>query len=111
MPNPISNVQPEPTLNPQDLFTFLEEHDDFPASGQRLAEEARERGSSPELVQFFEAIPGTLNTHAEVVKHAIKPTEPPYGQTLDLSPDATPAEPFPAPDDLPTLEISDITQE
>jgi hypothetical protein len=96
-------AQPEPAINPQNLFSFLAEHDDYPVSGQRLAQEARQAQAGTDVVEFFEGIPVTLNNESEVVEHAVKPTEPPYGKTLDLTGRATETSPTEA-----TLELSDI---
>ncbi len=75
----------KPDINPNDLFAFLEGHDDYPVSGQHLADTARAEGAEPELVEFFDALPGTLANESEVVKHAVDPNESPMGRTLDFS--------------------------
>jgi hypothetical protein len=98
--------QTENVLDPQDLFAFLAKHDEYPVSGLRLAETARAEQTAPELVDFFEALPGTLSSEAEIVAHAVKPTEAPYNATLDVS-GGEPTEPYVSPDDA-TLQIDDI---
>jgi hypothetical protein len=107
MPQPSSDSK----LDPQQLFEFLGTHEAYPISGFHLAQEARQSGASDELIRFFEAIPGTLNSHSEVVAHAIKPTEPPYGKTLDLTKTPGDAQPPDISDETATLQITDITQE
>lgn len=94
------------SIDPQNLFKFLEEHDEYPASGQRLADEARETEAPADVVKFFEDIPVTLESESDVVEHAMKPDEPPYGTTLDMSSRA----PEPAQDEA-TLEIADIVSD
>ncbi|MDF2461641.1 MAG: hypothetical protein K0S68_1044 [Candidatus Saccharibacteria bacterium] len=101
--------QPENVLDPQDLFAFLAKHDEYPVSGLKLAEAARSEDAAPELAEFFEALPGTLESESEIVSHAVKPYEAPYNATLDVS-GGEPTEPYVAPDDA-TLLIDDIVPE
>lgn len=82
--NPHSETEPA-YLDPKDLFAFLAKHDEYPVSGQWLAKQAAEDGARPELIQFFEAIPLTFNSESEVVEHALKPEQLPYGKTLDIT--------------------------
>jgi hypothetical protein len=97
------HTNPDPSIDPEHLFTFLAKHDEYPASGQHLAAEAREAGAGSDVVEFFEGVPITLGSESEVVEHAIKPDELPYGKTLDLS---NGSEDF--TQDEATLELSDI---
>jgi hypothetical protein len=106
-PNP-RRESAEPELEPQELFAFLAEHDEYPASGQRLAEEARAANASPKVVEFFEEIPVTLKSESDVVEHALKPDEPPYGKTLDLGNSSGEARPPELPPEDTTLLLSDI---
>jgi hypothetical protein len=93
-------------LDPQELFAFLATHDTYPISGLKLAHEARTVGARPELIDFFEALPGSLESEADIVTHAMRPDESPIGETLDIS-GGKPAPPY-IPPDQATLRINDI---
>jgi hypothetical protein len=96
-------------LDPKDLFAFLATHDRYPISGQSLANEARKADAAPELVEFFEAIPVTVENESEIVEHAMKPNELPYGRRLDLGSGSENA-PAPLSEDQTTLQIADIVE-
>jgi len=97
---------PENNLDPDELFAFLDEHDQYPVSGLSLASEARQEDAAPELVEFFQALP-TVEDESAVVKHAVDPKESPLGQTLDLDARRRKA----APEPNGTLEIKDIVDQ
>jgi hypothetical protein len=103
---PVPRQKPDKLISPDELFAFLSRHDDYPVSGLRLAQAAREDEASPELAEFFEALPGTLNAETEIVAHAVKPTEAPFDAALAV-PDGEPTPPF-IPPQQATLQVDDI---
>lgn len=93
-------------LDPQDLFAFLATVDEYPTNGLQLSRQAQAAGAAPELIHFFEAIPGQLQDENEVVAHAMS-SEAPTDHVLDI-PDSQPTEPLiPAAD--ATLLMKDVT--
>jgi len=99
----------DPKLDPQDLFAFLANHDTYPVSGLALADQARAESASPELINFFEALPGMISSEADIVTHAMRPDESPLHETLDVS-GGEPTPPH-VPEDQATLQIDDIAPE
>jgi hypothetical protein len=103
---PVPQSRPDHIISPDELFAFLARHDDYPVSGLRLAQAAREEDATAELAEFFEALPGTLETESEIVAHAVKPTEAPFDAALEI-PEGEPTPPYIPPQDA-TLQIDDI---
>ncbi len=94
-------------IDPTEFFAFLESHDEYPASGQHLASEARQEGSEPELAKFFEALP-TVNNAGEILEHAVMPEQAPFGRQLDLTNNHLEQEVVPEITPDVTLELGDI---
>jgi hypothetical protein len=103
--NPLPHHEPELVINPTELFNFLARHDQYPVSGLRLAELARQEDAAPELTDFFERLPGALESESQIVSLAVRPDVIPDA-TLDLE-GGKPTPPEIAPEDA-TLQISDI---
>lgn len=62
----------EPDIDPIELFDFLAEVGarDYPTNGFTLSRRAMAAGYSPRLIGFFEALPGTFGSEADIVSHA-----------------------------------------
>ena len=98
---------PVPTtmsIDPIEFYEFLGNYDDWPSNGLRLAEAAERHGYSTKLTHFFEGIPGSLSTEADVMPYAEDPSKPPFGAALES------ARPRGNTEDADGLSISDITQ-
>jgi hypothetical protein len=93
------------TIDPVEFFEFLDNYDEWPTNGLRLAEAARQRGYSGKLMHFFEGMPGSFATEADVIPYAEDPSRPPFGAALDAS---SPGQS--SVEDPTELTIGDITQ-
>jgi hypothetical protein len=77
-------------IDPIEFFDFLAElgPSSYPTNGYRLGEAARSEGYSDQLVRFFEGMPGSFESEADIMPYAENLNTPPYGTELDL-PDQT----------------------
>lgn len=72
-------------IDVQEFFRFLGGVKKYPTNGYRLAELAKEKGTSQELVAFFEGLPGQIEEESEIVSHAMDICTAPRYFVLDLA--------------------------
>ena len=69
-------------IDPIEFFAFFADYNEYPTNGYRLAQAARKRGCSDDLVAFFEGMPGTFETEGDVLPLAEHRTQPPWGSAV-----------------------------
>ncbi len=64
-----------PQLDPVELFEFLDgvATNQYPTNGYQLSERAKASGYSDNLVHFFESLPGSFDSEAEIMPYAEHP--------------------------------------
>jgi hypothetical protein len=95
-------VETSTVIDPVEFFDFFEEFNDWPTNGLRLAEAAERQNYSSTLVKFFEGLPGSFATEADIMPYAEDPSKPPYGEVLELEPNGD-------TEDTDELTFTDIT--
>ncbi len=94
-----------PVIDTEELFRVLSDFDGYPTSGLKLAEHAKKKEASPELVQFLNAVPGQVESEADVFAAAAMPDRAPqYAADVTPSAAAPIVKTAPAQDDALHLE-------
>jgi hypothetical protein len=70
-------------IDPVEFFAFFADYNDYPTNGYRLAEAAKQRGCSDNLVAFFGGMPGTFEAEGDILTLAEDFNKPPWGTALE----------------------------
>lgn len=93
-------------IDTAELFAVLGDYDDYPASGYRLAEYAKKKEASDDLVSFLNGIDGQVESQADVFAHAADPEKSPRDASIAGSGGTSLTDAKPAGDDA--LHISEV---
>jgi hypothetical protein len=73
-------------IDPTEFFDFFYNFTAWPTNGLRLSESADRQGYSSNLVKFFEGLPGSFATEADVMPYAEDACKPPFGEVIAVGP-------------------------